>query len=160
MTPTITTAPPTDHHDLLQRLDRTEAARATALVLAHDGNAADPVAFAAAWTDGDPLELNIRRLDAWHIDHAALSGDALNDVVGRMIATANEVTRARTDTEEPSPLRVAASAVDLKLIAAIEAAGFRPTDRGPYRPLGPGAVDYLHGYTGPDHYLVDYEPAR
>lgn len=43
-------------------------------------------------------------------------------------------------------------------IRAAESLGYRPTGRGPYREIGPGVVEYLHGYTGPEGFVVDFEP--
>jgi hypothetical protein len=45
-------------------------------------------------------------------------------------------------------------------IRAAEDLGYRPTGRPPYRVLGPGVVEYLHGYTGPEGYFVDFAPDR
>ncbi|MFG0273585.1 MAG: hypothetical protein ACF8QF_00855 [Phycisphaerales bacterium] len=44
---------------------------------------------------------------------------------------------------------------DRQRARALEAAGFRPRG-GAYRPIGPGMVEYLDGYTDPQGFVVDF----
>jgi len=51
---------------------------------------------------------------------------------------------------------VSVGAVDAAAIKRYESLGFRPdSSGGPYKPLGPGLVEYLQGYTDPVGFVID-----
>ena len=57
------------------------------------------------------------------------------------------------------PVAVAAPVEAHQLIRTLDRMGLR-AGRGPYRPIGGGAVEFLHGYTGPEGFFIDYEEPR
>ena len=84
-----------------------------------------------------------------------LDGHAAGEGVGRVLLGAERFFRAEAVEKWILTLEATAHIS----IRAAEALGYRPTGRGPYREIGPGVVEYLHGYTGPEGFVVDFERA-
>ncbi|MEC9373973.1 MAG: hypothetical protein VYC34_09020 [Planctomycetota bacterium] len=54
-------------------------------------------------------------------------------------------------------LGVSIEVTDAGAIKRYESLGYRPTgEHGPYRELGPGFVEHLHGYTDPVGFVADF----
>jgi len=115
----------------------------------------DPLAAALVETKGHPL-----RPDAAFI--ASCAWDDTPSTPTRQSAWEAILHAARPEAERrgSDTLLVTLPALAHEDHRAVESARYTPTSDGPYRPLGGGLVEYLHGYTGPDDYQVDFEPTN
>lgn len=87
------------------------------------------------------------------IFHIEIKPSAPDPVWQALHDRAEELARQREDRS----IGVAIEVMDNAEINRYEARGYKPRrEGGPYRPLGPGLVEYLQGYTDPVGYLMDY----
>lgn len=95
---------------------------------------------------------------AIHDGWAWVSDMALADRVGEAAPAAlieGAIAALSGGDRPPAALAAPTEVGDRAAARRLEAAGFRPRG-GPYRVIGPGMVEHLHGYTDPVGYLVDF----
>lgn len=100
---------------------------------------------------GGPTEPGVARLESL-VGAPGLAGEVWADVMAALIRAASAQIREAGRQRMIVPVGV----TETGMTKVAESCGLRPTETGPYRPLGPGAFEPLMGYTGPEGYQIDY----
>ena len=140
-----TPSDPRDTHDTRATLgDNAPLRDDRALVILVRSDHAQPLAGAVIELDGAPPSPGVPRLA--RLEPASIPDDALH----ALLDAAEHALRERRH----NALCVPASVCDAHRLRLLESRGHRP-EGGPYLVIGPGVVEPLHGYTGPEDALAD-----